>query len=1117
MERIVATEKHDERVGAPDRARADQPAAPLSILQQSVGNRAVALMLQRQRRPGDTEPSTSGVGASQATQHADPRTADRAGLDGSTPTPAPRLERSPAPDPSAQGGTPASRHDDPSGSRREAAAPGPTPVEEQDTGTGDGGGLDAALPDVPVAGDSDLVSFELAEHERWAGSFGSLGTAGSDERAQFILQQAGQGMRQGVGQGFVEGLAMGLGARVLGSVVGTRLATMAVSRGLAVTPIPGLGSAIGGVMAVVGLARRDWGATSRTVSRMGTGTGYERMANDLEGICEILDVATNILDVIAGVLGVISVGMWAAAVASAGALSPLAATLSAIAVGINLTTTAANLATSAILRPLVASMRALHTFTTRADPATVEASGGELANAAGQVGGALGGAVGARAAHIGAGPRRTETPPADGTPTPHPTPAEPTLRVDAPETRSGRSPDDTQVDIRIPGAEDGPTSRDTIPDLVPMLEGGGRDPEGTNIYVPRGDADGTSVRQAPDEVTAVFERPVDPDNEPTGVYERPVDPDNEPTGVFERPVDPDNEPTGVFERPVDPDNEPTGVFERPAPPPDTSPPAPPVDQPTGIIRIPDHTPTMRTPDRAAAESQYWRQVSNDPLRESGLYLDRSTGEYIVMQGGPGSVAHPPGTGPYDLVYHSHPPNNVRDLPSPAGGDYSVLQNQHGRGPAGARQESTLHFPGEANPQPRTSPSTFGSTMFDYDPTNPMPLGVETRYPDGRVVRARFRTFQEYATAKRIMTGSDQARFAAQTRAADARLTQDQAAARQRVGEMVDANRGANLGGSTGAAVRAAGDGVGRRMGGDPAGAGPAYTVALAGMAGLRPGESITVPINPTYEGPPGTPQQLAEYRATAARARAAATDLAGTRARARAQIDEQTRHQTGLGQAAQATRGLQDESARHRSEVGETRSANSEEQSGLAQSFDRGTRYAGETAAFGTLIASLQTFRGFAHLFGYLPGSAGTGARRMAGDAARLIDALGRARSLDAQNQQLAAGQQQSQANSTRLTGVDQQAQATGAGLQRNGEQIGALQQRNDATLAQSRSVEEQAGTELEAANETGAQANVAHDDLQERLQSWAAGHRQARDQAIAQAQAQLERIGLRAVPSRGG
>ena len=287
------------------------------------------------------------------------------------------------------------------------AAGGETPAAPEgerasgETAAETGGDSEA---DSEGAGTSALIDEELAEHERWAGSFGEMGTAGSDERAQFLLNQAGQGATTGATSGAVMGLVMGTIGAAVGQIAGRRLATLAVSRGLSAAPVPGLGAAIGGVMAVAGLAMRDWGATAHTIGIIGEGEGYEGLANDLEGVAEILDVACSVMDVLAGVLGGIAVGMWIGAVLSAGVLSPLAASLSAIAVGINFATTAVGIIINVAVRPTVLALRALHAFQSQGDPTEIEAQGQVLQGAAGQITGAvaghlagkLGGAAGTR-------------------------------------------------------------------------------------------------------------------------------------------------------------------------------------------------------------------------------------------------------------------------------------------------------------------------------------------------------------------------------------------------------------------------------------------------------------------------------------------------------------------------------------------------------------------------------------------------------------------------------------------------------------------------------------------------------------------------------------------------
>lgn len=343
--------------------------------------------------------------------------------------------------------------------------------------------------------DFGLIDFELAEHERWAGSFGDVGTAGSDQRAEFLLDQAGQGATAGATGALTMGFAMGAIGGAIGSLAGKRLATLAVSRGATVTPVPGLGPAIGGVMAVAGLAMRDWGATADTIGRFGEGEGYEGLANNLEAVAEVLDVATQVMDVLGGVLGGIAVGMWVAAVVSAGTLSPLAASLSAIATGISLASTAISLLISIVIRPVVVALRALHTFESQGDPQQIETEGQQLQAASAQISGAvvgagagrLGGAAGTRGGvRADAAVTRWQASRTGGAPAMNATASGPTLHVEMPEAPStspstiAGSPVTAATGSALrPASTDGPRARSS----------GGDGNDGVNAIPLRDDAD----------------------------------------------------------------------------------------------------------------------------------------------------------------------------------------------------------------------------------------------------------------------------------------------------------------------------------------------------------------------------------------------------------------------------------------------------------------------------------------------------------------------------------------------------------------------------------------------------------------------------------------------------
>lgn len=1165
--------------------------------------------------------------------------------------------------------------------------------------TGSGPSRDGASPENESASGEDvapaptddtaLIDFELAEHERWAGSFGDLGTARSDERAAFVLSQTSSGASSGLTGGLGMGLVMGAAGGALGQIAGRRLATLAVSRGATAVPVPGLGPAIGGVMAVAGLAMRDWGATFETIGRFGTGEGYEGLANDLEGLAEALDLACSIMDVVGGVCGAIAVGMWVGTVISGGTLAPLALTLSAIGTGISIATAAVGVIISAAVRPAVMALRALHTFQSDADPASVEAGATQLQAAASQVTGAVGGAVGGRIGGAAGGragaradrlatrmaARRGGRPALSATAGPGPrihaeVPDSP-VRAGAPEAPLARAAADPSS--ARPAASDGPAAAaprrrsrasegeaDVDPRLADIAEimadaqrlpSGRRPDEATlgnlpgppgralrrgerdpgNFSVPRAArsrlarssrraamrelgeavASGTDTPRTaaaretltPDQLLALTDpatRRADPEAArgaersveashvpavatephdahtganvevlPTEVHRegihgsdttRSLETSRPNPGYRGRPgfheaggrapptartdrghlrgaeADaahlerrfPDADPAEIADarrwladRRAELDAAGTDNFD--TPPAARSParsPAPDATPASTPPRYAPHTETVRTRDRAAAMAQYHDQIRTDPGRESGVWRGPD-GTFYVMQGDGGSVRPPSAPGPLELVYHSHPTEAdaaMRGLvsqPSQANGDLGVLAYQHGNGPAGRRVESELHFP---TYDAAGNPSGYGATRFAYDPTSPLPLQVTTTLPGGRPTTQRYESFADFEARTGIRAGGDTPEASTSARVdADARLSADRAAAGRRVDETTDALLGlrpivgaregrdaARSDDSAPAAEGAAGEGE------TDAGVarGPAYAVSVAGLA---PGESIELPVNPAYPPPPGTPEQLDAFLDQVDAARAAQEGLEATEAEMDAQADSERAHAEGLSEAA----GVVDELAvgreAHAGAVEETSSANSDMATQAGEAYDALAEGASEASGVATLVGSLQAFRGMAHLFSYLPGSLGRSAEGARDDAGELIEALGRVGETDAAQAGVGESQATIEADAERLGAVETTGTETDAEIQTGSTELATLQADNDASLARTESVADLARSEGRAAAEHEAEAQAGHDSLLAELQAWAGQHQQARQDAIDTALTRLADQGMTA------
>ena len=1113
-------------------------------------------------------------------------------------------------------------------------------IEEQVEATEQNAEEGGELTPLQDSEDLALVDFELAEHERWAGSFGEMGTAGSDQRAQFLLDQAGQGAVSGAVGGAGMGFVMGAIGAGVGQIAGRRLATLAVSRGAVAVPVPGLGPAIGGVMAVAGLAIRDWGAAGDTIGRIGTGEGYEGLANDLEGIAEILDVATQVMDVLAGVLGGIAIGMWVGAVLSGGVLSPVAASLSAIALGINLATTAIGVIINVAVRPTVTALRALHTFESQGDPNQIEAEGRQLQSAAGQITGAVAGAAAGRvdgAAGRGGGARadravtrwqasrRGGTPAMSATAGPGPrihveVPEAPT-RVEAGGTAPSRpaAVDGGSASTSRPASTEGPVARSSgdtdsstsathppespadldsvIADLnaspemaarltdtrAPLptraspwsrstgearayankqaaqhraatdMTGGevqaghtaaarhayesgiregdwdkqammdlhSRRGQGLDVTITSTDASGwtrtrTRTRHTAQEI--VINDAVARSREAQGQLT--------PQGQLDaaRYTQWMAENTPWDQRNVDMVR--SGGLARPEPGPAVNPATgrvitsnpPSVSSPArsgsaASSAYGSNTQTARTTDRAAAMAQYHGQIRSDPGRESGVWRG-SDGTYYVMQGDRGSVAPPSARRPLELIYHSHPTETgaarqgLVSQPSQAAGDIGVLQYQHGKGTPGRRQSSELHFPVYDRGGEHTG---YGTTRFGYDPTHPLPLQVQTTLPGGRPSTQRYASLSDYEARTGIAAGGKtRADSTAARAAADTQLGHDTAAAQQRIDTIVEATRTEPVG----IPGMSEGREFGRQMITDEAQAedssdrpehGPAYT---ASVAGLQPGESIEIPINPAYPEPPGTRAELDLLLERVRATQGAQTELGGTEHAMANQAESQRTHSTQLGEAQTVTQDLATGRSSHQAAVESTQSTNTEQQSTAGEAISSLGRSAEEGTALYTLVGSLRVFQGLAHLFSYLPGDLGRRAEGAREDADGLITTLNRVSETEGVQSRVEEGRMGMGADAERIGTVSAEGQQTDAELTSGQDQVVELQQANAESLAETESILQQANQERSEAAASENESQTTHDALQSQLQAWAQAHRQAREAAIQDAVSRYSELG---------
>jgi hypothetical protein len=265
-----------------------------------------------------------------------------------------------------------------------------------------------SVGEIPTEGLA-LIDEELAEHERWGAALDMVGAAGSEKRAAFIAEEAGggaaKGLKEGFKQGVVQGAAMHVGMKAAEKAIekaGINVIIRLGGQAAKFTPLPGIGAMVGGLMAGIDLAKRDWGATARTIEAFGQGSDlYEQLANSIEAISTVIEIATRVANIIAGILGGIVVGMWIVAVATAGVIAPLAATLTAVFLAIEAGTMVLDGINAVVLKELVTVFRALHAFASDADPRDVVTQGAAIEGAASAATGFLGGLAGAKAAEKG--------------------------------------------------------------------------------------------------------------------------------------------------------------------------------------------------------------------------------------------------------------------------------------------------------------------------------------------------------------------------------------------------------------------------------------------------------------------------------------------------------------------------------------------------------------------------------------------------------------------------------------------------------------------------------------------------------------------------------------------
>lgn len=150
-----------------------------------------------------------------------------------------------------------------------------------------------------------------------------FGKPNSPERRAAVDQQMVAGLGSGAWQGLLAGAGIAA-VSVLGEIGVAKLAAKG-GVGSASKAAGPVGAVVGGLVAVVALATKDWKKSAEVRAAWNTGTGDELIANRLAAAAEWIDIIGNVIDVLGGLAGIIALGCTALVIPTAGVTAPGAA------------------------------------------------------------------------------------------------------------------------------------------------------------------------------------------------------------------------------------------------------------------------------------------------------------------------------------------------------------------------------------------------------------------------------------------------------------------------------------------------------------------------------------------------------------------------------------------------------------------------------------------------------------------------------------------------------------------------------------------------------------------------------------------------------------------------
>lgn len=285
-----------------------------------------------------------------------------------------------------------------------------------------------------------------------------------------------------------------------------------------------------------------------------------------------------------------------------------------------------------------------------------------------------------------------------------------------------------------------------------------------------------------------------------------------------------------------------------------------------------------------------------------------------------------------------------------------------------------------------------------------------------------------------------------------------------------------------------------------------YTTNMA--PGQRPQDAATFqavntePVNPKYQEPPGSPEQLDVIMGQIDQLLSGRAEAEHAQQQAAKQRGAHQANVTPITQAVTETTGAMTAQQAHDEAVARTQAANDEQKARQSESEGIVSGYAQQSAGLTVIKGPLAAFRGFTWIASKIPGGAGRAMGRMNNDANKMNDAFGQMDSTMAE-QRANAG-----AKAEDLGVVDEVLAGTKTVAGTNREQLdtaaqgaAGLAQANDSKVQEATAAEEEAGTQASQLQSKAEEKKGEKATLKSQLVSWAQGHKAARDTAIAEQQ----------------